>query len=74
MSTQSEYALEAALIAQLNGMEYANVMIDDEVAMLANLKRQLENHNKDIRLTAFSTTSTQVACLTALKSFVINTH
>ncbi len=46
MSTQSEYALEAALIAQLNGMEYASVVIDDEAAMLANLKRQLEIHNK----------------------------
>lgn len=51
MSTQSEYALEAALIAQLNGMEYASVMIDDEAAMLANLKRQLEIHNKDIKFT-----------------------
>jgi type I restriction enzyme R subunit len=46
LSTQSEYALEAALIAQLNGMEYASVVIDDEAAMLANLKRQLEIHNK----------------------------
>lgn len=51
MSTQSEYALEAALIAQLNGMEYASVVIDDEAAMLANLKRQLEIHNKDISFT-----------------------
>ena len=50
-STQSEYALEAALIAQLNGMEYASVVIEDEAAMLANLKRQLEIHNKDIRFT-----------------------
>lgn len=46
MTTQSEYALEAALIAQLNGMEYASVVIDNEAAMLANLKRQLEIHNK----------------------------
>lgn len=52
MTTQSEYALEAALIKQLNGMEYASVAIDDEAAMLANLKRQLEIHNKDIQLTA----------------------
>ncbi|MEI8362128.1 MAG: type I restriction endonuclease subunit R [Betaproteobacteria bacterium] len=51
MSTQSEYALEAALIAQLNGMEYASVVIDNEAAMLANLKHQLEIHNKDIRFT-----------------------
>ena len=52
MPTQSEYALEAALIAQLNGMEYASVVIEDEAAMLANLKRQLEIHNKDIRFTS----------------------
>jgi len=51
-SLQSEYALEAALIAQLVGMEYAKVVIDDEAAMLANLKRQLEIHNKDIKLTS----------------------
>lgn len=52
MSVQSEYALEAALIDQLVGMEYTKVVIDDEAAMLANLKRQLEIHNKDIKLTA----------------------
>jgi len=50
MSPQSEYALEAALIDQLKGMEYAFVRIDDEAAMLANLQRQLEMHNKDITL------------------------
>ena len=50
-SLQSEYALEAALIAQLVGMEYTKVVIDNEAAMLANLKRQLEIHNKDIKLT-----------------------
>jgi type I restriction enzyme R subunit len=48
MNTQSEYALEAALIAQLNGMAYDIVAIEDEAAMLANLKRQLEIHNKGI--------------------------
>jgi len=46
MSTQSEYALEESLIKQLEGMEYARVRIDDEAGMLANLKRQLEIHNK----------------------------
>ncbi len=51
MNTQSEYALEAALIDQLNGMEYASVDIEDEAAMLANLKRQLEIHNDEITLT-----------------------
>lgn len=52
MTTQSEFALEAALIKQLKGMEYASVVIDDEAAMLANLKRQLEIHNKEIHFTA----------------------
>ena len=51
MSTQSEYALEAALINQLNGMEYASVVIEDEPAMLANLKSQLQIHNKGIQFT-----------------------
>ena len=51
MPPQSEYALESALIAQLIGMEYASVVIEDEAAMLANLKHQLEIHNKDISFT-----------------------
>jgi len=46
MNTQSEYALEEALIAQLEGMEYSRVVIDNEVGMLANLKKQLEVHNQ----------------------------
>jgi len=50
MSPQSEYALEAALIDQLKAMEYAFVQIDDEAAMLANFKRQLELHNAGISL------------------------
>lgn len=50
MSPQSEYALEAALIDQLKGMEYGFVRIDDEAAMLANFKRQLEIHNAGISL------------------------
>ena len=45
MPPQSEYALEEALIAQLKGMEYSFVAIEDEAAMLSNLKRQLELHN-----------------------------
>lgn len=52
MSVQSEYALEDALIKQLIGMEYARIDIEDEAAMLANLKRQLEIHNKSITLTS----------------------
>ena len=51
MSTQSEYALEEALIAQLKGMEYSAVRIECEADMLANLKRQLEIHNQNITLT-----------------------
>jgi len=49
--TQSEYALEAALIAQLKAMEYSPVRIESEADMLANLKRQLEVHNQDVTLT-----------------------
>jgi type I restriction enzyme R subunit len=51
MSTQSEYALEEALIAQLKGMEYSFVRIEHEADMLANFKRQLEIHNQDVTLT-----------------------
>lgn len=51
MSTQSEYVLEQGLIAQLERMEYTRVRIDNETAMLANLKRQLEIHNHGITLT-----------------------
>ncbi len=51
MTTQSEYALEQGLIEQLERMEYARVRIDDETAMLANLKHQLEIHNDNITLT-----------------------
>lgn len=50
MSPQSEYALENALITQLEGMEYSFVKIEDQSQMLANLKRQLEIHNKGIQL------------------------
>jgi len=49
-ATQSEYALEQSLIEQLERMKYARVRIDDEAAMLANLRRQLEIHN-NIQLT-----------------------
>lgn len=48
MTTQSELALEAALIQQLERMGYAPVAIMDEAAMLANLKRQLEIHNETV--------------------------
>ena len=51
-TTQSELVLEDSLIKQLQNMEYTRVRIDDEASMLANLKRQLEVHNKDITLTS----------------------
>ena len=46
MTTQSESALEQNLIKQLQGMEYERVQISDETALIANLKSQLEKHNK----------------------------
>ena len=46
MSPQSEFALENSLISQLEGMEYSFVTIEDEKQMLANLRKQLEIHNK----------------------------
>lgn len=46
MTTQSEQTLEQNLIKQLEGMEYERVLIPDETALLANLKAQLEKHNK----------------------------
>ena len=48
MSPQSEFALENSLISQLVGMEYSFVTIEDESQMLANLRKQLEIHNKII--------------------------
>lgn len=46
MTTQSEYALEESLIKQLQGLEYSFVRIDNEAAMLVNLRKQLEIHNE----------------------------
>jgi type I restriction enzyme R subunit len=51
ISTQSELKLEDSLIAQLEGMRYEVVWIDDEAALLANLKAQIEKHN-DVSLSA----------------------
>src|SRR3990167_655737 len=45
MTTQSEQTLENNLIAQLHEMKYERVAIADEVALVANLKTQLEKHN-----------------------------
>ncbi|MBL1430657.1 MAG: type I restriction endonuclease subunit R [Robiginitomaculum sp.] len=46
MTTQSEQTLENNLIAQLQTLGFEKVRIDDEDALLANLKKQLEKHNK----------------------------
>lgn len=46
MPTQSEQTLENNLIAQLETLGFDKVRIDDEAALLVNLKAQLEKHNK----------------------------
>ena len=46
MSTQSEAALEAGLIATLRQMDYEYVQIAEEDNLYANFKRQLEIHNR----------------------------
>ncbi|WP_026904258.1 type I restriction endonuclease subunit R [Pedobacter glucosidilyticus] len=46
MSKQSEQILEEQLIIQLQKIGYKLVSIADEKALLANLKTQLEKHNK----------------------------
>lgn len=44
--TQTEQELENNLIAQLQTLGFEKVRIDDEDALLINLKKQLEKHNK----------------------------
>ncbi|WP_271392369.1 type I restriction endonuclease subunit R [Aequorivita sinensis] len=46
MGTQPEQILENQLVAQLSTIGYTRVSIPDEAALLANLKSQLEKHNK----------------------------
>ncbi len=46
MTYQSEQALEEELILQLQGLGYQRVVIADEAQLLANLKLQLEKHNR----------------------------
>lgn len=48
MSTQSEQTLENNLIAQLETLGFDKVHIDDEQALIINLKKQLEKHNKTL--------------------------
>ncbi|OGX88926.1 type I restriction endonuclease subunit R [Hymenobacter glacialis] len=51
MSTQSEQVLEDNLVKQLQALGYTYVALPDEAALLANLKTQLEAHNR-VTLTA----------------------
>ena len=46
MTTEAEQLLENNLVAQLQKLGYENVQVSDEKALLANLKTQLEKHNK----------------------------
>jgi type I restriction enzyme R subunit len=46
MSTQPEQVLESNLINQLNSLRHKSVSIKNEMDLLANLKLQLEKHNK----------------------------
>jgi type I restriction enzyme, R subunit len=46
MTTESEQTLENNLIAQLKTLGFDKVRIDNEDTLLANLKTQLEKHNK----------------------------
>ncbi|MBO6532211.1 MAG: type I restriction endonuclease subunit R [Muricauda sp.] len=46
MTTQPEQILENNVVAQLEGLGYQKVVIRDEDELLANLKSQLEKHNK----------------------------
>jgi type I restriction enzyme, R subunit len=48
MTTQTEQQLENALVAQLETLGWDKVSIPDEVALVANLKTQLETHNKTV--------------------------
>jgi type I restriction enzyme R subunit len=46
MTVQSEQVLEANLVNQLISLGHEPVTINDEAGLLANLKRQLEKHNR----------------------------
>lgn len=48
MTTQTEQQLENALIAQLETLGWEKAAIRDEDALVANLRRQMERHNKTI--------------------------
>lgn len=46
MTTQTEAELENQLIAKLQTLGWERITINDEDALIANLKRQLEKHNE----------------------------
>jgi type I restriction enzyme R subunit len=46
MTTQPEYILEENLVQQLTEIGYTKVTIKDETDLIANLRSQLEKHNK----------------------------
>ena len=46
MATESEQVLENKLISQLQTLGFEKVRIEDETALVENLKKQLEKHNK----------------------------
>ncbi|HMN25485.1 MAG TPA: type I restriction endonuclease, partial [Ignavibacteriaceae bacterium] len=46
MNKQTEQILEEQLVAQLQKLGYGLVLIKDEKELIANLKSQLEKHNK----------------------------
>ena len=48
MTSQSELILEQNLVGQLAANGYDKVTIVDESDLLANLKKQLEKHNKKV--------------------------
>lgn len=49
MTTESEQTLENNLLRQLVRQGYERVVVRDEAELVANLKRQLEIHNKKIK-------------------------
>jgi len=46
MAIESEQTLENKLIAQLQTLGFEKVRIEDEAALIENLKKQIEKHNK----------------------------
>ena len=45
MTAQSEQTLENNLVAQLSDMKYDRVTLNDEAALISNLRQQLQKHN-----------------------------